>query len=463
MRARGAVVLLLAIVAAACSSAGTTSAGPSVAPLEPYVPPNSGPVAEVTVEGVLAHLEALQAIADQHGGTRVAGSTGYDASVAYVAGVLEATGYDVERLPVSVPVFEQRGPSVLERTGSRARTWVDGRDFRAMLFSASGDVRARVSAADGSGCSPEDFATFPVGDIALVEPGDCFRRQQVVNAQDAGAAAVIGVTSAARGRPLRPTLVFPGGIRVPVVSVTAALGAALGGATVHVRVRAATSFADADSIVAEPAGAESSDVVMLGGHLDSVLDGPGINDNGSGTALLLEVARWLAGQDPIPAVRFAFWAGEEEGLYGSWDYAHALSSSERAAIDVYLNLDMVASPNHVTFVYEASAGDPPMNERVADLFERALDELGASSEPLDLHGSSDHAAFEDVGIATGGLYSGSQEVKSPGQAEAFGGAAGEPLDACYHQACDTLDNIGELALETHLRALVAVVTALLLG
>jgi Zn-dependent M28 family amino/carboxypeptidase len=233
------------------------------------------------------------------------------------------------------------------------------------------------------------------------------------------------------------------------------------GTVVHVRVRAESSFEDAESVIAELPGDPGADVVMLGAHLDSVMDGPGLNDNGSGTALLLEVARWLGSRDPQPTVRFAFWAGEEEGLYGSWDYAHALSSEERDALAVYLNLDMVGSTNHVTFVYEASRGDPAMSRRVARLFEEALADLGAESEPLDLHGSSDHASFEDVGVPTGGLYSGSQERKTASQASSFGGTEGEPLDPCYHQPCDTIDNVSRSALGTHAAALVAVLGVLL--
>jgi hypothetical protein len=461
--ARGLCAVLL-VLAAACSRSGTTSPGPSVAPLEPYTPPNSGPVGQVTVDGIVGHLEVLQALADQHGGTRVAGSPGYDASVRYVADVLEATGYEVELIPTTVPAFEQEAPSTFEELRPQGRRWVDGRDFRAMLFSASGEVEGRIVRLDASGCSLDDFSGLPDAAIALVGTGDCFRRQQVVNAQEAGAAALVVVSVAETGRPLRPTLVYPGGIDVPALAVTRDVGAELReGSLVRIGVRASTSFEDADSVIAELPANGSSDVVMLGAHLDSVMDGPGINDNGSGTALLLETARWLAGLDPAPAVRLGFWAGEEEGLYGSWEYAHALSSGERDEIAVYLNLDMVGSSNHVTFVYEASSGDPAMSRRVARLLERALADLGAESEPLDLHGSSDHASFEDVGIATGGLYSGSLETKTEQQAAAFGGTAGEPLDPCYHQPCDTVDQVSGSALSTHAAALVAVLTVLLLG
>jgi Zn-dependent M28 family amino/carboxypeptidase len=253
--------------------------------------------------------------------------------------------------------------------------------------------------------------------------------------------------------------VSPTGIDVPVVSVTAETGEELvERSVVRIRTNVSTSSRSVRSVVAELPGSAGRNVVMLGGHLDSVMDGPGINDNGSGVALLLETARWAAGLRPAPSVRFAFWAGEEEGLYGSWAYAHQLPAD--GLEHTYLNLDMVGSPNFITFVYEASPDDSEMSHRVADLFTSALQDLGAKSEPLDLQGSSDHAAFEDVGVPTGGLYSGSQEVKTPAQAEAFGGVAGGKLDPCYHQPCDTIDNVSERALRLHSAALVRVLTAL---
>ena len=407
--ARTATLAVALTVVAACSSVETGRGGPSVAPLEPSASPNAGPIGDDTVEGMLEHLEALQEIADAHDGTRVAGSPGFDASARYVADVLRAA---IDRV--------------------------------------------------GGGCTEADFAGFRVGTVAVVEPShECFRRAQVVNAARAGAVAVIGVSTATRGSPLRPTLFSPDGIDVPALSVTAETGRALfEGSVVRIRTSVSTSFEDVQSVVAEFTESAHQDVVMLGGHLDSVIDGPGINDNGSGVALLLETALWAAGLEPTPAVRFAFWAGEEEGLYGSWAYAHELGADELERIDVYLNLDMVASTNFITFVYEASPDDPEMSRRVADLFADALQDVGAESEPLDLQGASDHAAFDDVGVPTGGLYSGSQEVKTPAQAEAYGGTAGAKLDPCYHQPCDTIDNVSERALRLHALALIHVLTAL---
>ncbi len=467
-----ALIAALAMLAAACSSSSAAPeptdppepspsvAEPSLAAPEGVVEANSGPVEEVTVDGIVDHLEALQAIADEHGGTRVSGSPGYDASVRYVADVLRATGYEVGLVSTEVPVFELEGPTVFERTSPDPQAWLDGVDFRSMLFSPSGDVRGRVAFA-GTGCSVSDFDGFPAGDVALVTPGDCFRRDQVRLAQGAEAAAVIGVGRTGTGAPLRPTLIYPEGLSVPAISVTSDLGAEIEeGWVVHIRVRASTHYEDVESVIADLPGGRGG-VVMLGGHLDSALDGPGLNDNGSGTALLLETARWLAAAQPETAVCFAFWAGEEEGLWGSWEYAHQLTSEQRDAIEVYINMDMIASPNFVTYVYESDPG-VAVSDLVERLFIETLDDAGAASEVLNLHGASDHAAFADVGVATGGLYSGSQEIKTDEQARAFGGTAGEPLDACYHQPCDRLDRVSRTALRVHLAAFVEVVSALLL-
>jgi Zn-dependent M28 family amino/carboxypeptidase len=457
--AAGAVVL-----AAACPgprAAPPRSAAPPSPTTSPSSPAPAGP-ARVTVAAILRHLEALQAIADEHAGNRSVGTPGYQASVDYVVGTLREAGYAIATPSTDVPVFEQLGRTLLERSSPSPRSWVDGRDVRAMLFSAAGDVEGTLASPGGTGCSPADFAGFATDTVALLGPGPCFRRQQVVNAQTAGAVAVIAVTTAARGRPVRPTLIAPDGIEVPAVAVTAAAGDELaGGDVVRVAVRGRTTVQPVASVVAEPPAAEDGPVVMFGGHLDSVMDGPGINDNGSGVALLLELARWIAAEDPTAPVRFAFWGGEEVGLYGSRAYVAGLDGDELGDLRVYVNLDMVASPNFVTYVYRAAPGDPPEAHRVAEVLERALSRRGFESEPLDLGGASDHAPFQDAGIATGGLYSGSSERKTPAQSEAYGGGAGLALDPCYHQPCDAIDNVSREALRRHAVAVAALLSALL--
>ncbi len=179
---------------------------------------------------------------------------------------------------------------------------------------------------------------------------------------------------------------------------------------------------------------------MMGAHLDSVHDGPGINDNGSGTAAVLEIARLLAGSEHPATLRFALWAGEELGLYGSGSYVQGLNSSERRAIAAYLNLDMLGSPNGVPFVYRDAAAAPG-SKAIGDFLAGWLEANGNGAEFEDLGGGSDHYFFEQAGIPTGGIFSGATEVKTSAQASAYGGRADEPMDACYHLACDTPDNV----------------------
>jgi aminopeptidase S len=203
-------------------------------------------------------------------------------------------------------------------------------------------------------------------------------------------------------------------------------------------------------------------MVMLGAHLDSVPAGPGINDNGSGVAALLEIARAIR-ELPPPAqtVRFAFWGAEEGGPFGSAAYAAGLSRSERDEIVAYLNFDMLASPNAVAFVYEepdAAAG----SERITAAFAEALESAGIAWEPIDLDGDSDHGPFIDAGVPTGGLFSGGIEPVTEEQAARTGAVAGQPADPCSHRSCDTIDNVD---LETLVRnaGVIAEVVAVLAG
>jgi Zn-dependent M28 family amino/carboxypeptidase len=179
---------------------------------------------------------------------------------------------------------------------------------------------------------------------------------------------------------------------------------------------------------------------MMGGHLDSALDGPGINDNGSGVATLLAIAAAVAGQpQPAASIRFGFWAAEEFGDLGSADYVNQLGQSDRTKIDAYFNLDMVGSPNPGRYVYDnaaAPAGSSDITQRLL----AALSSLGAPGLPMDMGAGSDHYAFEQAGVPIGGVFSG-LGPKSPGDAEMFGGTALAPEDPCYHLACDTRDNV----------------------
>ncbi len=199
------------------------------------------------------------------------------------------------------------------------------------------------------------------------------------------------------------------------------------------------------NILAETKGGDHDNVIMVGGHLDSVEEGPGINDNGSGSAAILETALTLAqsGKEPKQAVRFAFWGGEELGLLGSKHYVESLSDDEKSKIKDYLNFDMIASPNPGYFVY----GEDSNGKELHDLLAGYFTSKGVETEDVDTGGRSDHGSFMDAGIPTGGIFTGAEETKSDDQAKKWGGEAGKAFDACYHQACDKSDNIDEQSLD----------------
>ena len=208
------------------------------------------------------------------------------------------------------------------------------------------------------------------------------------------------------------------------------------------------------NILAETGGSDEQTIVV-GGHLDSVRRGPGINDNASGVGAILETALRMAdsGIEPINKVRFAFWGGEEEGLYGSQHYVDELSGSEAGQHAVYLNLDMVASPNGVRFVHDGDGstfGDnvPNGSNEIEDVFVDYFADRGLEVLPTPfLDGDSDYAAFLKAGIPSGGLFTGDAGTKSGAEVQGFGGEAGVAYDSCYHESCDTIENVDTDLLE----------------
>ena len=199
------------------------------------------------------------------------------------------------------------------------------------------------------------------------------------------------------------------------------------------------------NVIAERRGTGGG-VIMIGGHLDSVAAGAGINDNGSGVAALLVIATSL-GDLPPPdrTIRFAFWGAEEGGPFGSRAYVDALTDGERREIEGYLNVDMLASPNAVRFVYDEDDA-PPGSDALTALFAAAIEEAGLAWDPIDVDRRSDHGPFADAGIPIGGLFSGGRELVTEDQAARHGAIAGEPSDPCSDAACDTIANVD---LATH--------------
>ena len=196
-----------------------------------------------------------------------------------------------------------------------------------------------------------------------------------------------------------------------------------------------------------PGGAEDQ-TLMLGGHMDSVEEGPGINDNGSGSAGLLAVALAVSANDfhPTKHLRFAWWGAEELGLVGSTHYVDSLSADAKSAISGYLNFDMTGSPNPGYFVY-SSDGEPEGSAQFQQVLTDYYTGIGVETEEVVVGGRSDHAAFSQAGIATGGTFSGAEEIMTAEQAQKWGGTEGKAFDECYHASCDTKDNINEPALD----------------
>jgi Zn-dependent M28 family amino/carboxypeptidase len=443
---------LLGGVVATASPAKPVAAGQRAAPLVP-------------LGGMLEHLGALQRIADRNGGNRAAGTAGYDASSRYVARRLRAAGYRVQVQRFAFPFVADRSPPLLQPVGEWS--FRAGRDYGTLEYSGSGRVEARVVAVDllvpspgvdtsTSGCESSDFATFPRGSVALLQRGTCTFRRKIANAIAAGAVAAVVVNEGNPGRRgVFEATLGPPQASVPALAASFAVGEALRdgalsgptGTTVRVSTDIVAESRRASNVIAESRAGNAANVVMAGAHLDSVRRGPGINDNGSGSATLLELAEGLAGVRPRNRVRFAWWGAEELGLVGSRRYVAGLSRAERRRIALYLNFDMVASPNFVPFVYDGDrAGSPPGSAAVERALVRSFRAQKLPHRETSIGDSSDHAPFADAGIPVGGLFTGAGARKSAAEARVFGGMAGEPYDPCYHRACDTLANVNRVAL-----------------
>ncbi|WP_053715523.1 M28 family metallopeptidase [Saccharothrix sp. NRRL B-16348] len=208
------------------------------------------------------------------------------------------------------------------------------------------------------------------------------------------------------------------------------------------------------NLIADWPGGDLNNVVMLGGHLDSVSAGPGINDNGTGSAGLLEVALAVrsSGFQPTKHLRFAWWGAEELGLIGSTYYVNSLSTTDRSRIDAYLNFDMIGSPNPGYFVYSAS-GQPSGSLQLQQTLQGYFGSIGVPTELTSVGGRSDHAAFARAGIPVGGTFTGAEGIKTSAQAQKWGGSAGVAFDRCYHRSCDTSSNVNATALDRNTDAI----------
>lgn len=425
-------------------------------------PPVDGPglAAAIDADAVMGDLEQLQRIADANGGNRSVGTPGYDASVDYVVGQLEDAGFDVE-----TPEFD------VDRFDAHTQTLAfAGRDVpvEALTYSPAtpqGGLTARLVPAPSDetpGCEATDYDGLDVtGAVVLVDRGVCPFAQKQQVAADRGAVAVLVADNEDEGLP-GGTLGAKADARIPTGGVSKADGVALRqGGDVTLTLDTTVETVKSRNVIAQTKTGDSGNVVMAGAHLDSVPDGPGINDDGSGVASLLETARQLGAKpDTANAVRFAFWGAEEEGLNGSTAYVDGLDDAARADIALYLNFDMVGSPNAGYFVYDGdnsdNVGEGPGPEGSAGIertFAAIVLQLGVTPGGTDFDGRSDYGPFIAVGIPAGGLFTGAEEKKTPAQVQQWGGEADAMLDPNYHTAQDTVGNIDRTALALNAQAI----------
>ncbi|GAA4406374.1 aminopeptidase PaaP [Fodinibacter luteus] len=456
-----------AAAAATLTAALVATAGPQAT-----AAPNPNSVTKltnaVTLDGVMRHLEAFQDIADANGGSRAAGQSGYEESVAYVVEQLDAAGYDPVVQDFEFDYVEES--SELARTSPLPRTFVEGTDFLRNTFdpgapegTATGALRpvdlvlnpSLPANSSTSGCEAADFAGFPTGGIALLQRGTCGFAVKALNAQAAGAAGAVIMNEGQPGRTGLLNMIGDAtGLTIPVVFATYDAGADLAstpGATVRVTVDFTAEQRTASNVLAETRVGNDANTVMAGAHLDSVQEGAGINDNGSGSAALLETAIQMAKVKPNNTVRFAWWGAEESGLLGSEHYVGQLSEADRGRIALYLNFDMVASPNYMFGVYDGdnSGGTAPAgfipegSAEIEDVFEDFYASRGLPWQDSEFSGRSDYGPFIAVGIPAGGLFTGAEGVKTVDEAERYGGVADEAYDPCYHASCDNLTGKGQ--------------------
>lgn len=451
---------VLTVVTAAAFAVGGCQRVAAPSETEPAAAEFAAQLSEqVTTNAMLEHLKKLQEIADANGGTRAVGTPGYDASVDYVVEVLRNNGFDVQTPKFDARVFDSKpgeltvGPTKIEVRALEFSLPTPGDGVTGPLVAARADD-------DTPGCTAEDYDGMPVaGAVLLVDRGTCSFTEKEAAAAAKGAVALIiadNVDEEKMGGTLGEGNTD---VKLPVVSVTKAQGAQLrdNPRPVTLKLEAETKTVHSRNVIAQTQTGVAENVVMVGAHLDSVPDGPGINDNGSGVAAVLETAVQLGNQPEVNnAVRFGFWGAEELGLIGSRKYVESLNLDELKNIALYLNFDMLASPNAAYLTYD---GDQslPLDQRgrpivpegspgIERLMVSYLESAGKTADDTSFDGRSDYDGFTRAGIPSGGLFSGAEGEMTAKQAAMWGGKAGEPYDPNYHKAGDTLENINKEAL-----------------
>ncbi len=447
-RAVAAVLATAVLVVAACGS--SQSASKPAGDLARDLP------AKVTVDGMYTHLQRLAEIADANSGSRADGTPGYDASVDYVAGLLREKGFDVE-----TPEFERM---VLSDPGKPTLT-VSGRSFpvsqaSTLVTTPPGGLRAvTLRPRKPSGCTAADYGDANVRRaIVIVDDDGCSVVEKQAAAARQGAVGLLVVSDSGT-----PGLFTPGyyqELKSPVAVIGSDVDAQLRrtSSPVELVLDAETSTVTSRNVLAQTKTGDSRDVIMVGTRLDSAPNSPGMNDAGSGVAALLETAAQLGGSPSVEnAVRFAFWGAGAAGGEGSTKYVAGLGGEGLADIAMYLDFDMLGSPNAGFFTYDGDqSGQPNPDLPAASVPEGSagiertlagyLNLAGVRPADMPLGRSGDDGPFLSAGVPIGGITTGSSGRKTPVQARLWGGQAGRPFDPNYRTPRDTITNVDRRTL-----------------
>lgn len=448
----GATLLLIAVLAG-CSA---------TRPGAPAATPDLGHslAKRVNAEGLLTHLRALQSIANGNGGNRADGTPGFNASVDYVAKALRDKGFDVQ-----TPQFDR----LYTVSMGKPAVTVAGRSYPVdqaslLVQTPPGGLTGQpIRPARPSGCAPNDYpAAVPKGAIAVVDDAQCSVVDKQNSAVAKGASAVI-VLSSSTGRGAPPTLFTTGYFKkltVPVAVLGSSGAAAVTGSTAPIRLvlDAQNVKITSRNVVAQTKTGSAHDVVVVGAHLDGSRAGPGINDDGSGVAAVLETALQLGPLAPVNnAVRFVFWGADLDGRNGVLDYVFGMDRDQLNDIALYLNFTMLGSPNAGFFTDDGDQSGPPgPGISPADVPEGSagiertlsgyLNLAGKRPADMPLDTRADYHPFMIAGVPVGGMTTGSSQPKTPVQARLWGGQPGVAFDPNFQGPRDTVDNINREAL-----------------
>jgi Zn-dependent M28 family amino/carboxypeptidase len=449
-----AVTLLTALATVASSAVGPLASASTDALNLPAGPALARELAQqVSPNRMYDTLDVLQHISNRNGGNREPGTSGYAQSEAYATAVLERSGFSVSSQSFQFNYFQRLAQNLTVNGAAVPVNIIDYGPSTPVggITAPIAVVPSTVSAAPG--CTIGDYANVgATGKIVLVQRGGCTFAVKNQIAAQAGAVAEI-IYNNVPG-PLRAALSDPSQGRIPAGSLSQADGQTLAaepGTTVTLEVRAFQQVRTGSNLVAQTRTGNQHNVVAVVGNLDSI-GGAGENDNGTGVALMLQLARHLGARPRITnAVRFVFTSAQEYSFAGAAAYVASLTADQKKDIALDLNAEMIGSPNTGYFVLDGLPGAG--SAAIAQEFYGYFKATGVPTEAAPLSGRWDYNAFAGASIPTGGVFTGADAAKTQAEADKWGGVAGTAFDPCYQIACDTLHNVDRASFLRNARAL----------